>query len=220
MTKRTYLYLLFSFYFAVGVGQNEWAGGWLPKFNISKKIAPTYKWVAGIETREEITTEPLMASHQLLDISNYFSVQIGANSRLNIGYIIRFKGEDVIHRSTQQFNCTSIYANYKLAHRFAVEQFFQKNKNPQYRGRYRLTFEKALNGDKIDVKEWYFKGANEYLYQFNARDFEIRIVPSMGYLWNKNNKIEFGLDYRLAKVGKENTSQNIWFRTTWYFTIQ
>lgn len=107
----------------------------------------------------------------------------------------------------------------KLGHRFAFEQFFQPELNPQYRTRYRATIQKPLNGEKVDIKEWYFKLSNEYLYQFNQEDLEVRLSPYLGYQITTKEKLEFGLDYRLGKLLYTPKKNSLWFRVTWYISI-
>ena len=76
-----------------------------------------------------------------------------------------------------------------------------------------------MNGEKVDVNEWYLKVSNEYLYQFNESDFEARISPYLGYQLSKKDKIEIGLDYRLGNVFESVKKNALWFRTTWYISI-
>ena len=67
------------------------------------------------------------------------------------------------------------------------------------------------------MKEFYLKLGNELLYDFT--DLEIRITPYLGYQISKKDRIEFGLDYRLREFIKNNTQNDLWFRTTWYISL-
>lgn len=72
-----------------------------------------------------------------------------------------------------------------------------------------------MNGDRIDIREFYFKLGNEYLWDFRSNKLEIRLTPYLGYQVSQKDRIEFGLDYRTVKLN----DNNLWFRTTWYISI-
>lgn len=213
------LLLLFVFVYAITFSQSSFTGGWLPKVNISKKINKKVKWVNSIETREVLYDEDFTFTHNLTDFSTIFSMKTDVNQSVNVGYILRFKGSETIHRAIQHFNIVQPLENLKLAHRLGLEQFFQSKVTPQYRIRYRITLQKPLSGDKVDVKEWYIKLSNEYLYQFNKEDLEIRLSPYLGYRLSKKDKLEFGFDYRAGKLLEDVTKKTLWFRTTWYVSL-
>lgn len=199
--------------------QANFTNGWLPKVNLSYKLSDITKWVNSIETREITYKDDFQFTHNLADVSSIISLKTDINQSVNIGYIIRFKDDETIHRLLQHFNLVQNFDALKLAHRIGFEQFYQNNVKPQYRTRYRVTLQKPLNGEKIDIKEWYIKVANEYLYQFNKKDFEVRLSPYLGYQLSKKDKLEFGLDYRLGNVFESNNKHSLWFRTTWYISL-
>lgn len=145
------------------------------------------------------------------------SFKTGLNKSFNFGYLLRLKNEETIHRTFQHFNIIQQQLTYKLAHRFAFEQFYQDGFSPTFRTRYRIGFQKALNGEQLDLKEFYIKIANEYLYNFN--DLEVRLTPFLGYQMTKKNRVELGLDYRLSQFINNRTKNNIWFRATWYISL-
>lgn len=199
--------------------QSALSFGWLPKVNLSKKVSSSIKWVNSVEAREDLYNNTFMFSHNLVDVSSIISINTNVYQSFNFGYILRFKGDEVVHRLLQHFNVVQNYDGLKIGHRLGMEQFFQNAVKPQYRTRYRATFEKALTGLKVDVKEWYLKISNEYLYQFNKNDLEARISPYLGYKLSKRDKIEIGLDYRLGSLLEFEKKNNLWFRTTWYISI-
>lgn len=213
------LFVLFLGGSFLSFAQSNFTGGWLPKVNMSKKLSDKTKWVNSIEAREVLYTDAFEFTHNLVDVSTILSMKTDLNQSVNVGYILRFKEGETIHRLLQHFNIVQNFDGLKLAHRLGMEQFFQKNVRPQYRTRYRATLQKALSGEKVDVKEWYIKIANEYLYQFNQEDFELRVSPYLGYQLSKKDKLEFGLDYRLGKLLDSPHKHSLWFRTTWYISI-
>lgn len=218
MVKKLLLVLFLGVSFT-GNCQSNFIGGWLPKVNASLKLSDKTKLVNSIEVREVVCKDDFQFTHNLVDISTVFSMKMDLNHSINVGYILRLKEGETIHRFLQHFNIIQNFDNIKLAYCFGFEQFFQTNVHPQYRIRYRATLQKALNGEKVDVSEWYFKLSNEYLYQFNQEDLEVRLSPYLGYQLSKKDKLEFGLDYRLGKLLDEPKKNSLWFRTTWYINI-
>lgn len=196
--------------------QSNFSVGWLPKVNASVKINDKTKWVHSIEARESLYKNQFEFKHALVDVASILSFKTSTNQSFNVGYIVRFSDDTTIHRLLQHYNFILPLDGLKFANRLGFEQFFSKNSKPQYRTRYRATFQKPLNGERVDVKEFYVKVANEYLYQFNKEDVEVRLAPYLGYQLSKKDKLEFGLDYRLGNVFEVNNKHSVWFRTTWY----
>lgn len=199
--------------------QANFTSGWLPKVVLSTKISGTTKWVNSIEAREVFYDDEFMVSHRLVDASSIFSIKVAVNTSVNFGYILRLKEGNLVHRTVQHFNTVQSFDTFKLGHRLGVEQFFASGVESQYRTRYRVSCEKALSGDKVDVKEWYLKLSNEYLWQFNEEDLEVRLSPYVGYRLSKKDKLEIGLDYRLGKLLTMAKNNSLWFRTTWYISL-
>jgi hypothetical protein len=190
--------------------------GFLPKIVLSNKINDNSKWVNSIESRTFVE-ENLATTHSLVDISSIYSRKISENQSINFGYILRFEGSEQIHRTFQYFNVLSNFSALKIAHRFAFEQFYQREKQTNYRTRYRISLQKALNGERIDINEFYLKIGNEYLYDFS--DLEVRLTPYLGYQLSKKDKLETGFDYRLGDLFANSQSKNLWFRITWYILL-
>ena len=217
--KKELVFLVLVLFVVSVKGQTSFTSGWLPKVVVSVKTSSTTKWVNSIEAREIFYEDEFAFSHSLVDISSIFSIKSDVNKSFNVGYILRFKEDDIIHRTVQHFNLVQSFDALKLGHRFGFEQFFESGAKPQYRTRYRASLEKALSGDKVDVKEWYVKLSNEYLWQFNEEDLEVRLSPYLGYQLSKKDKLEFGLDYRLGKLLDTPKKNSLWFRTTWYISL-
>ncbi|MDJ0644355.1 MAG: DUF2490 domain-containing protein [Flavobacteriaceae bacterium] len=198
----------------------DFNAGWLPKVNVSTELSETIKWVNSLEARELVYMDDVIFRHNLVDIATIFSVRTSVDQSLNLGYLIRFRENgDVVHRFLQHYNLVSNYNALRLGHRIGFEQFFQNATNSAFRTRYRITFEKALNGAKVDNKEFYLKMGHEYLWNFNEDDLEIRFAPFLGYQLTKKNKLEFGVDYRLGNFLNNTSEHRLWFRTTWYLSI-
>lgn len=217
--KAKVLILLVSFFCLKTKSQSNFDAGLLPKIVLSKKIDDKLKWVHSIESRAVVYDDELQLSHNLVDASSILSLKTSLNQSFNFGYILRFRDSDIIHRTFQHYNFVNQLTAIKVGHRFAFEQFYQSKKQTTFRTRYRVSAEKALNGEKVDVKEFYLKLGNEYLYDFEEKDLEIRLTPYLGYKASEKDRIEFGLDYRLGGFINNITENNLWFRVTWYYEL-
>lgn len=216
--KQIFLFFLLFFSFKF-YAQADTDLGFLPKVVLSKKINEVSKWVHSLEQRTIFYDEKAQFSHNLLDVSSIYSLKTAHNQSFNFGYILRFRNSETIHRTFQHFNILSNYNSLKIGHRFALEQFYQFKKQTTFRTRYRVSLELPLNGERVDVKEFYVKFGNEYLYDFADKDLEIRITPYLGYQVSKKDKVEFGIDYRVGNFINNSTENNFWFRGTWYISI-
>ena len=191
--------------------------GFLPKVVISKKINDNVKWVNSIENRNILYDDEYQLTYNLVDVSSILSLKTNLNQSFNLGYIFRLKDGDAIHRLFQHYNFVNNFTSLKLGHRFAFEQFFQVGEKVDYRVRYRISLEKPLNGERVDVKEFYLKLGNEYLYDFVSP--EIRLTPYLGYRVSEKDRLEFGVDYRLSDFTENATQNNFWLRVTWYYNL-
>ena len=212
--------LLFFIPFACAVhsfAQENIDLGFLPKVVLSNQFNERVKWVNSLESRTFVYDDAYQFTHSLIDLSSIFSLKTGFNQSFNFGYILRFRNAETIHRTFQHYNVVQSFTALKFGHRLAFEQFYQTEKSTTYRARYRVVAEKPLNGDKVDVKEFYLKMGNEYLYDFEA--LEVRFTPYLGYRLSRKDRIEFGLDYRISNFTNNATQNDIWFRTTWYIRL-
>ena len=192
--------------------------GFLPKVVISTKVNENMKWVNSIENRNILYDDEYQLTYNLVDVSSILSFKTNVNQSFNLGYIFRLRDGDVIHRIFQHYNFVNTYQTIKVGHRFAFEQFFQVGEKIDYRIRYRVSLEKPLNGERVDANEFYLKLGNEYLYDFLSP--EIRFTPYLGYKVSDNDKIEFGVDYRLSDFTENETQNDFWLRLTWYYSFK
>lgn len=191
--------------------------GFLPKIVVSKKMNDNIKWVNSIENRNILYDDEYQLTYNLVDVSSILSFKTNLNQSFNLGYIFRLRDGDAIQRLFQHYNFVNNFTSLKLGQRFAFEQFFQVGEKVDYRIRYRISLEKPLNGERVDVKEFYLKLGNEYLYDFISP--EIRLTPYLGYRVSEKDRLEFGVDYRLGDFIKNATQNDFWLRVTWYYNL-
>jgi hypothetical protein len=213
--------ILFVVYFISSnlIGQSNFDKGFLPKVVLSKKVSNTLKWVNSLESRTIMYDDEDQFSLNLLDISSIISLKTNLNQSFNFGYILRFRDTETIHRTFQHYNVVNQFTSLKVGHRFAFEQFYQTKRNTTLRSRYRVSIEKPLNGEKTDVGEFYLKFGNEYLYDFQNTDLEVRFTPYLGFKASKTDRVEAGFDYRVGNFISNTTENNLWFRVTWYISL-
>ena len=205
-----------------GIGQGDYQLGWLPVINVNKKLKQDFKVNFKLETRQAFFGEnDFYWKHQLVDLANVFSKKVGLSSSVAGGYLLRFRDNQLTFRLIQQYAIIQNFSSFRFSHRFVTDQTFQKNKEPKFRLRYRLSSLVPLNGQSIDHKEFYFKINNEYLggFQKNNNDLEVRLSIYLGYKFTDNNKLEFGLDNRFDSFIKEELEAKTWVHVIWYISI-
>ncbi|MBQ4822735.1 DUF2490 domain-containing protein [Aquimarina sp. MMG016] len=225
MKKYAFLYLLLFISEFLGA-QSSFTNGLLPKVVLSNQLSDHTKLINSIESRQLLWDDMLdnkfSYDYVLTDLTTIVSHKIGASQSINLGYLFRIEGDEIVHRSIQQFTIVKNLDALRLGHRFVTDQTFSNRKSPSFRLRYRVTLEKPLNGDRVDPNEFYLKFNNEYLgsYQSNKADLEIRIIPFIGYELNAKNKLELGLDYRLSEFFDSASQNRLWLSMNWYYSIR
>ena len=209
------------------LAQSTYQFGILPAVNINKKLPSDWKINFKIESRQELKSgffevpSKFQYNYILSDFSLLAAKKVASNKTLAIGYLTRFRNNEIIHRSIQQLIISNSYGALKLGHRFSTDQTYQNDKAIKYRLRYRLTTRLPMNGQSVDPKEFYFKVNNEYLnaWQASTYDFEIRLVPHLGYLFSNKQKLELGLDYRLDSFLNNSTRNKLWIVINFYLAL-
>jgi hypothetical protein len=205
-------------------GQKVINAGILPKFNLSNDLKNNFKLVSSLESRQLfIDSNQLSSTYILSDITNALAYKLSSRNSLTLAYTIRLEDNSSTHRIIQQFNSVQKLFVGRLGHRFGIDQTFSKRSDFTFRGRYRISLEKPLQGTQIDPKEFYFKIGNEYLgaIRKNEMAFEFRLTPSIGYEVNTRNKFEVEIDYRLSDLGDENgNTQNFWLSAVWFSSLK
>lgn len=209
------------------LSQSTYQFGGLPSLNLNNKLKNDWSLNFKIESRQMLQKGTYNGNidkgfeYILTDFSFITTKKVGLNSRISGGYLIRFRDGEVIHRSIQQFAIIQKMPNFRLAHRVVTDQTFSSAEATEFRLRYRLTAEIPLNGQSVDLKEFYLKINNEYLnsVQDSEYDLEIRLVPLLGYAIKDNHKIEFGLDYRVNSFLNNTARHSFWMSLNWFIDI-
>lgn len=207
--------------------QDTYELGLLPAINLNKRWQSSWNLNVKIESRqllkEGLFSEavPVSYTYELTDVATVLSKKIGFQNNLAGGYLFRLRGDDWFHRTLQQYSITSRGEGLRMGHRVAADQTFSLNESPEFRFRYRITLEKSLNGQSIDAKEFYVKLNHEYLWRITQSNssFETRIVPLLGYEVDHANKVEFGLDYRIAPLFESSLNHRFFVSLSWFASL-
>lgn len=201
-------------------------GGILPTINYNQRINKLWEANLKLESRHFLfQRNPFMQDHldyeySLSDLSLVVGRKISLSSKLVVGALLRLEPEGVAYRTIQQLIVKSKINTFRVAHRFVADQTFSAQEAPEFRLRYRLSGEIPLSGQQLDVQEFYVKMNVEMLHSLQSKvyDLEFRIIPHLGYVINKQHKIELGLDNRLDSFLGEQTRFTTWFCINWYIT--
>ena len=178
-----------------------------------------------IETRHFVFDNTLQdkssVRYNLTDLSAFLNYKLNQHISFNLAYTLRVQRNLLSHRAIQQLLVNHQFKAFSLQQRLGFDQTFNVEDFAVYRMRYRLSFIIPLKGKSLEEKECYLNLANEYMgsTQNKVLDLEARIIPKLGYVVNKNNKFEFGLDYRVTNFIQGSARSVYWWNFTWYASI-
>lgn len=198
----------------------------MPRINLSGKLSSDQSLKGSIESRQGFydSSEEVQWQHRniLTDYSLFFSNKLGAGISLNIGYMLRSRGDSWFHRASQHFNLVQRLDRGRIGHRIASDQTFVKGDTPVFRLRYRAVLEQSLSGARIDDGELYYKLGSEVLYALEAGEgtLEWRLVPQLGYELSATSKLELGWDARFSSPFDSSRKVSHWLRTSWFYSFK
>ena len=227
--KKVYLlaFILCLAYLSPTRAQGVYQAGLLPSINLNYKLNDQWSFNVKSESRQRFVLGTFGGEQMnrfdyvLTDMSAIAARKIGVSARIAGGYLIRFRNNEIIHRSIQQYTYVQNLEHFRLAHRVVADQTFSPIEATDFRFRYRLASEIPLEGKSADPKELYLKVSNEYLNSIQEGDYnlEIRIVSFLGYSLSKKQKIEFGLDYRVNSLLNQIQGHSFWTSLNWYINL-
>lgn len=226
--QKIFLILFVSVVAAVeGAGKASYRVGVLPQVNLNFKISDNWRLVARAETRQQLANGIYGESFgfnyatNLTDMALLVSKRVAGSNSLTAGYQLRLTDRQPLYRIIQQYSVVNRFRSFRLGHRFASDQTFGGDEPVEFRFRYRISFEKALQGQNIDPGEFYFKVSQEQLLSFDRdnTDLELRLFPSAGFSINDNNKIEIGIDSRFNSFIDCNLRSSFWLGIGWFISI-
>lgn len=227
MQKSLLLFIL-GIFLTLGVyAQGSYEIGAIPEFNFGGKFSKVWGMDVEFAPRFEAISGDFKGNSEtdiyfgLLDVTTVVNRTVGVDSKIGLGYLARFQENRVVHRFIQQYSFTNPYYGFRLGHRFRIDETFRPNADFEFRARYRLSSDISLNGEFIDPGEVYVKLGNEYVgsFQGDETDLEIRLVPSLGYYVNDDNKVELGIDYRISSFLNDAVAHRFWLSVGYYLSL-
>lgn len=214
--------------FLKGYSQEAYQFGLLPNISLSNALGKRWHLSSSIESRqvleEGIFNQPKAFDYQYLltDFTTIFSKKVDNAHAFGGGYLLRFEGGMIMHRFIQQVIFKRAYSTIKLSHRFRTDQSFGHYNAPEFRLRYRLSMEFPLNGQVLNLKEFYLRLNGECLNKFKSGYIlEARLVPLLGYTISEKERFEFGLDYRADSIlSRYQTSHKFWLKLNYYCKLE
>lgn len=200
--------------------------GLIPHINADFKVGSNWKINSKLESRQLFFQNPFPENeneveYERTELEFVATKSLDGLKAIGGGYLIRLTEGKFKHRLIQQYSITQKLLTSRISHRFRLDQTFEKKESTSYRIRYRISFEKPLNGLEIDPKEFYLKLNNEYLgsLQNAIGNLEIRALASIGYNLSDKNQIETGLDYRAEDLINSTVTHKLFLNIGWYHSF-
>ena len=214
--------LLFILFLSSLMNAQNFETGLLPELTLSYKLSETYTYVQKFESRfpsYNDSDEEFDVEFERFDFQNFLERKVGLFSKLAVGYQYRIRnGIADAHRTIQQFSWIDQLSSFRIGHRLRSDQTFSRIEKPEFRIRYRAKIQLPLQGQQLDVGEYYLKFSDELVWSYQAarEELENRIISKLGYYINDSNKIEWGLEWRAESLFKNNTNHQLWVGLSWY----
>jgi hypothetical protein len=208
-----------------GTAQSNTTAGILPKLNIGLKLNGPFSLNLQAESRNIYFESRDNGWQNLIfdraEFAGFLSYKAGAGTKVSLGYHLQFRNNQWSHRAIQQLSLVQRLESSRLGHRFSLEENFGEQTIQSARLRYRIVWERALSGERIDAGEWYVKIGNEYLLVFepDPSSLEIRFVPVFGYEFNPKNKLELGPDIRYNGIFETTKNLQLFASMAWYYLL-
>lgn len=225
--KRIFVIAVFILIVSESFGQQKprFFTGFFPEISLTKKLNQTQKLNFKVENQhvwfDNRQPDIFQFSHYRTDIMGFFDQSIRPGKSLGFGLFHRFQDGSDANRLVQQYVYLQRFRSYRLNHRFRTDQTFTKGEAVELRFRYRLSSEIALQGEEVDVGEFYLNSSAESIFSLQDSDFEIenRIALALGKLLDPGEKIEWGIDYRTDGYVQNGFRTRLWAKISYYLNF-
>ena len=224
MQRLIWIGILWTCWSAGAVGQSpEYTVGILPALNLHHVFSPQWRLNTKAETRvllvEQDPGEPWVGKQRLdlADLTGMVVWQGLGRGSVAIGGLGRWRDDRVTLRAIQQIAWVDRWEGLRVGHRVRTDQTWREGP-PVLRLRYRLTGERALQGQRVDLGEPYLKMGLEGLAVWREAqlDGEARIVPAFGWRLPAGQRLEVGMDLRFSEFREPSARQRHWMTISWY----
>lgn len=134
---------------------------------------------------------------------------------------------DWSHRIGAQYVHVRKQGRVRVSHRAFVEHTFANARllpaprRWDFRFRYRFLTELPLQGDAVDVGEWYLRQGIENIFTVAAQatvDNETRLLAFAGFQIGKQHKVEMGFDYRISRLFVPARVHQGWLQISYFYS--
>lgn len=196
--------------------------GILPTTTFAYHFERGWKIISKLEQRTALDEESALLSHELVDLAFYGSKQVGLNKVWNSGIQFRFEDQNLIPRFIQQLVIKESYFGWAFSHRITWDITKGEDSIYSNRLRYRFAGLVPLEGEQVDLLEWYTKWGIEVLSSFkaSAMSFEHRYSFFVGMKFSSSLRAEIGPEWRIKIHLVESVkTNNLWIRLNLYKTF-
>ncbi|UJH66159.1 DUF2490 domain-containing protein [Allomuricauda sp. SCSIO 65647] len=205
--------------------QENFTGYFQPQVALNYDVTPFYSHNFSVQNRNYFyEDEESRLQVRQLDLSHFSNLKIRDNQSMAFGIMYRFRenfddGPNEL-RFTQQYNITQKKFVVRYGHRFRTEQRIT-DVLTTHRFRYRFSIDFPLLGERIDIGEPYLVGNLETLLSLaksQQPQYDQRLTLNLGWLLNKETKLQVGTEYRFEDFTAE-TENVLFFLTTLNFSL-
>lgn len=227
--KKLVIFILLCWLGRHGMAQEDrvFFTGIFPELSITKKISQLNRLNFKIENQEVIfdnrdsSLDNPQFTHYRTDVMFFFDRSIRPGVSVAMGIFHRFQENEDGNRIIQQLALLQRMRNLRINHRFRTDQTFTRYQELEVRFRYRFSAEIPMNGVTVDPGEFYLVISEEPIFSQKAGEFEIenRIALALGKLFNKNEKLEWAVDYRTDGFIQEGFRTRLWGKISYYYNF-
>ncbi|EAS20826.1 DUF2490 domain-containing protein [Nonlabens mediterrranea] len=177
-----------------------------PSINVRWDNTGRWRFNSAIEHRSKINNG-WEALH--IQATQFASYEVGFYSQIGVGVMYREIFDDELPeelRFTEQFVYARKYNDLKVAHRLRWDQRI-RGERLTHRWRYRLSASIPLNGDTVDVTEYYVTSSIESIFKAQVKEkpgYDQRVALGIGRALDRKIKLQLMTEYRW-----ENYTQDI-----------
>lgn len=202
-TRKGYLFLL-TLVSLAGHAQEDFTGYWQPDISLNYEVTQAYAHHFGVLQRIFFYRDgaAILETRQI-DLVHFSNVKLSGNESVGLGIQYRFRnpfepGAPNELRLVEQFNLTRKPYALRFGHRWRAEQRIFPAFTV-HRFRYRFALDGPLQGDELDLGEFYWIGSLEPIFSA-ARGFQpeydLRVAAWLGFYLGEGVKIQGGLEFR------------------------
>jgi hypothetical protein len=184
--------------------QDSYTAWWQPQVGINYNVSPRYAQNFAVANRNFIYEgNDLKLKGRHLDLSHFSTLTIGLEQNLGLGVLYRFRKSfdtddfDEL-RFMQSFNISVRPSAIRFGHRFLSEQRILPFITV-HRFRYRFTIDFPLEGENVDLGEWYLILNTESLLSVaknQGPQYDQRFMLTLGHLLTEQLRFLAGFEYR------------------------